>query len=110
MGTVKKVFHNIAELADDVLAYILSVVGILFSNIIPLMQSNEAFTLDLGAWRIAGAFIISFLLIGKQEQLSPDEEGNTAKARAGRKSRFWIRMSNALAQGFMWAQLMNIAG
>lgn len=107
---MKKFTRWLIEIADDVLAYVLTVVGILFSNIVPMMKSNEPFALDIGAWRIAGSIIIAVLIVGKQEQLTPDEKGSTAKAREGRHKKFGSRMSNALAQGVMWSYIMNMAG
>lgn len=104
----KKFFTWLADVTDDVLAYVLTVVGILFSNIVPLMQSNEPFYLDIGKWRIAGAMIIALLFVSKQEQLPTDDKTNTAKAREGRRRNFAYRMSYALSQGFMWSQLMNL--
>jgi hypothetical protein len=107
MAKLKSFFKWLGDILDDVLAYILTVVGILFSNIMPLMQGNESFDIDIGKWRIIGALIIALIVVGKQEQLPSDKE-TSAKAREGRRSRFFIRMSNALAQGFMWSYLANM--
>lgn len=103
---MKKFRKWIVDIADDVLAYVLTVLGILFSNILPLMQSNEPFNLDIGIWRIIGAMVISILLVSKHEQLPIDNE-TAAKAREGRRKNFGYRMSYALSQGFMWSMLVN---
>jgi hypothetical protein len=106
---MKKVFRTLFDIADSVLAYILTVAGILFSNVVPLIKSNEPFTIDMGIWRIAASMVIAFIFVGQQEQLTADESGSNAKAREGRRKNFKNRMANALAHGFMWAQLINIA-
>jgi hypothetical protein len=50
------------------------------------------------------------MIIRNQEKLTPDKEGKTAAARAGRRTRFIPRMQNAAANGFMWSQIMSIGG
>jgi len=106
MAKLKKFLTWLCDIFDDILAYILTVVGILCSNILPLMQSNEAFNLDISIWRIVGAMVISILLVSKHEQL-PTDNKNSAKAREGRKKNFGYRMSYALSQGVMWSMFVN---
>ena len=107
MAKLKSFFKWLGDILDDVLAYILTAVGILFSNIMPLMQGSETFDMDLGKWRIIGSLIIALIVVGKQEQL-PTEKETFAKAREGRRKNFWYRMSYALSQGFMWSALVNM--
>ena len=105
---MKKFWKDVLEIADDVLAYVLTVIGILFSNALTLMSSNEPFTLDLGAWRIAAAMVIAFVFVGRQEQIKPDDNGNKVASREGRRRNFKTRMVNALAHGFMWSQATEV--
>jgi hypothetical protein len=107
MAKLKSFLKWLGDILDDILAYILTVVGILFSNIMPLMQGNESFDMNFGKWRIIGALIIALIVVGKQEQL-PAEKETLAKAREGRRRNFWYRMSYALSQGFMWSALVNM--
>lgn len=107
---MKRFFKWIADIADDVLAYILTVVGILFSNAIPMLKTNEPLTIDIGVMRIVAACIVALLFIKDQEKLIADESGSKALSKAGRKKNFRTRMTNALAQGFMWSQVMNMVG
>ena len=107
---MKKFFKAVGEIMDDVLAYILTVIGILFSNVVPLLKTNEPLSIDIGAMRIIAACIVAFLFIKDQEKLTADETGSKATAKAGRKKNFRTRMINALSQGFMWSQVMNMVG
>jgi hypothetical protein len=107
---MKKFFKAFVDILDDILAYILTVIGILFSNVIPMLKTNEPLRIDIGAMRIIAACIVAFLFIKDQEKLAIDETGSKVNAKAGRKKNFRARMTNALAQGFMWSQVMNMVG
>lgn len=107
---MKKFIKWFVDIIDDVLAYVLTVIGILFSNAIPLLKSNEPFSLDIGAMRIIAACIVALLFVTNQEKLTADETGSKAIAKQGRKKNFKARMINALSQGFMWSQVMNMVG
>lgn len=107
---MKKFFKWLADVTDDILAYILTVVGILFSNVIPLLKSNETISLDMGWMRILAACIVALLFVSDQEKIGTLEGESKAKAKEGRRANFRKRMTNALAQGFMWSQVMNIGG
>jgi hypothetical protein len=110
MAKLKSFFKLIGDVLDDVLAYILTVVGILLSNALPLMKSNEPFTLDIGAVRIVVALLVAFLFVTDQESLGVKDAEGKAIAKSGRRKNFRKRMANALSQGFMWAQIMNVVG
>lgn len=109
MTKFKRFCNGLFDLLDDVLAYILTIVGILCSNYLPLLKTNGHIDVQLDWWRVGLSAIVALLIIGKEEQLSPDESGSTDKSRVGRKKRFTMRMINALAQGVMWSQLISIA-
>lgn len=108
MAKLKRFMKWFTDWADDALAYFCTIGGILFSNAIPLLKTNDPFVLDMGAWRIAASAFVAFMMVRKQEAIQPDDEGNTAAARAGRRAHFWTRMQNAAAHGFMWAQISNL--
>jgi len=105
---IKKFFKWLGDILDDVLAYILTVVGILFSNVIPLLKSNETIMLDMGWMRIVAACIVALLFVSNQETLGKVEGETKQKAKEGKRANFKKRMINALSQGFMWSQVMNI--
>jgi hypothetical protein len=102
--------QRLIEIADDILAYVCTVAGIVFSNSITLLKSNEPFIIDVSMWRLAASAFVAFMIIRNQEKLTPDKEGKTELARAGRRARFIPRMQNAAANGFMWSQIMSIGG
>lgn len=107
---MKKVFRWIADVTDDVLAYVLTVVGILFSNAVPMLKNNEPIALDFGLLRIIVACLVAILFVNDQENLGKVDGETKAAAKAGRRKNFRKRMANALAQGVMWAQIMNMVG
>ena len=108
MSKLRKFLNWFIDTVDDVLAYFCTIGGILFSNAIPLLKTNEPFVLDMGVWRIVAAAFVAFMMVRSDEKLKPDEKGDTKAARDGRRSHFWERMKTATAQGFMWAQITNI--
>lgn len=108
MSAFRRFWQWFTEWSDDAMVYFATVAGILFSNAIPLLKSNESFELDMGKWRIAAAAFVAFTTVRSQEKLTADDKGNTAAARAGRRARFWDRLQNAAAQGFMWSQISNL--
>ena len=109
MAKLKKFFFWLADVLDDVLAYILTMIGILASNYLPLLKSMDSITVDVGIWKIILSAIIALMIVGKGEQLDGTVSEEKVKSKAGRKKRFLLRMSNALAQGVMWSQLINAA-
>ena len=109
MAKLKTFFKWLGDILDDILAYVLTVVGILASAYLPLLKSGEAINVDLGIWKLALSAIVALMIVGTGEQLDDNDIIDKAKSKAGRKKRFWQRMSNALAQGVMWSQIMNMA-
>lgn len=105
MSSFKKWF---LDWADDVLAYVLTVAGILLSNGISMLKTNDAITLDMSPMRLVLAAIVALMVVTRQEIVVSDPQGNTQKAKEGRRKNFAVRMGNAIAQGFMWSQLMNL--
>lgn len=108
MGKFKKIWNKIFDVLDDVLAYILTILGIVFSSYLPLLKKSEPIDITIGWWRVALSAMVALLVIGKQESLDVDESGSVDKSRAGRRKRFLSRMMNAFAQGVMWSQLISI--
>jgi hypothetical protein len=87
----------------------LTIIGILSSTYIPMLKTTGKITLDIDWGRFIIAAIVALLVIGKQEQLTPDKEGDKTKSREGRKNRFLIRMINALGQGVLWTTINNLS-
>lgn len=107
MITLKKFWTWFVDFADDVLAYILTLAGILLSNGLSMLKTNDAIVLDMSPMRLVLAAIVALMVVTRQEAI-PNEPTNKAQAREGRRKNFGIRMGNAIAQGFMWSQLMNL--
>jgi hypothetical protein len=105
---IKKIFYIIFDILDDILAYILTITGIIMSPYIPLLNGIDDFEININPWRLGLAAIIAFAFITEQESLDKDKHGNIIKSKEGRRKRFKQRMINALANGIMWSQFMNI--
>jgi hypothetical protein len=104
----KKAWDRFVDVVDDFLAYIMTMAGILASNYIPLLKTGGMIDIKLGWGRIVLAAIVALLVVGKQEYI-PNKGDTAVAARAGRKSNFIMRMANALAQGMMWSQIVQLA-
>ena len=107
MMTLKKFWTWFIDWADDVLAYVLTVAGILLSNGLSMLKTNDAIVLDMSPMRLVLSAIIALMVVTRQEAM-PSDPSNKAQAKEGRRKHFGVRMGNAIAQGFMWSQLMNL--
>jgi hypothetical protein len=109
MSKLKKLWDKFIDVVDDFLAYVLTIIGIMLSNYLPLLKTQGVINIEADWWRIGISSIAALMIIGKQETLDADENGDKTKAKEGRKKRFSIRMFNALSQGMMWQQLIDMA-
>jgi hypothetical protein len=109
MGKLKKFWYKVFDVLDDILAYILTIIGILCSNYLPLLKSNGIIDISIDWWRIGLAAVVALMIIGKQETLEIDENGTTEKSKQGRRKRFALRMINSLSQGVLWNQIIQLA-
>jgi|WetSurMetagenome_2_1015567.scaffolds.fasta_scaffold753571_1 hypothetical protein len=101
-----KLWSKLIDVLDDILAYLLTIVGILSSTYIPMLKTGEPIDIRVNSGRLIVSAIVALLIIAKQERITGED---TAKARAGRRANFASRMLNALAQGVMWVQIMQLA-
>ena len=97
---MKKFWKKIVDVADDVLAYILTVVGILASNYIPMLQTGEHISIDIGIGRVVIAALVALLLVGWQETRGDNKDG--------KKANFKLRMINAAAHGLAWPTVLKV--
>jgi len=109
MGRLKKFWQRTIDILDDFLAYLLTIVGILISNYIPLLKTTNMINIQMDWFRVGISAIIALMIIAKQETLELDETGSKEKSKVGRKKRFLIRMFNALSQGIAWSTMINMA-
>ena len=105
MKKMKAFLAWLADVADDFLAYVLTVIGILCSAYIPVLKAGGPIVFDLGAGKIFLAAVVALLLVGKAEYVS-----DSLEAKAGRRRNFVSRMVNALSQGVAWATIVQLAG
>jgi hypothetical protein len=109
MSKIKKAWGMFVDLTDDFLAYVLTIIGIMLSNYLPLLKTTGTIDIKADWWRMGISAMVALLIIGKQESLAIDENGSTDKAKEGRKKKFSIRMFNALSNGISWATLIDMA-
>jgi hypothetical protein len=109
MSKFKLFWRNVFDVLDDILAYILTIIGIMVANYIPLLKTTGTIQIEADWWRLGISAIVALMIVGKQEKLEADEGGSTVKAREGRKNRFTIRMFNALSQGIAWQTMIDMA-
>lgn len=104
---MKKLWKTIFGFADDVLAYILTLVCTLFASIVPLLNSGEKLVIDLSLFRLIGAGLVALLLTLWQEYNVPDEDGSKVKSKEGKKKHFLKRMIYAMIFGFASPMIME---
>jgi len=102
-------WRAIAGFLDDFLAYVLTIIGIIASNYIPLLKKQGAINISIDWWRLTISAVVALMIISRQEVITAPDDQAKIKAREGRRKRFLLRMSNALAQGALWAQIMDMA-
>lgn len=107
MARMKVIWRKIIDFLDGFLAYVLTVVGIIFSAYIPLLKSSAPIKLELEIGRVVLASIVALLIVGRQEAL-PKDPAKNKDAREGRRANFALRMVNALSHGIAWSQLMQL--
>jgi hypothetical protein len=106
MRKMHAILERLADVLDDVLAYALTIIGILFANYVPMLKSTGTINLKIEMGRIIVAAVVALIIIGKQEYLP---NANT-ETRAGRRKNFVQRMVNALSQGIAWDTIIGMAG
>jgi hypothetical protein len=108
MSKIKAFWNKFIDIVDDFLAFIMTIIGMLASNYLPLLKTSGTIHIEADWWRLVLSAIGAVIIIGQQEKLSPDEDGDISKARKGRRKKFGMRMWNALSQGMAWAQYLNL--
>ena len=107
MTAINKFFKWLYEIADDVLAYVLTVLGIVFSEVLPQMKDLANFHYNASFWKLSGTLVIALLINLWQETLEQDDSGSKMLSRDARKKRFSKRMFNSLLYGFCSAQIID---
>ena len=106
MPKLKNLWYKVFDVLDDILAYLITIAGILLSTYIPMLKSGEPIDINIDYGRLIVSAIVALLIIAKQEKITGED---TAKARAGRRKNFASRMPNALGQGVLWVQVAGLA-
>lgn len=104
---MKKFWKSVFNILDDVLAYVLTLLCVIFASIIPLLGTNQTLKVDTGIVRIVGSALVALLLTLWQEYNKPDDEGSRAKSKEGKKKHFIKRMIYAMLFGFASPMIME---
>lgn len=96
------------EIWDDILVYLVTLLGVLVSQYLPVFKTGQAFDIStkVGPLIIGAVIALSFVL--KDEEI-PQGADKTA-ARHGKRVNLRRRLSAGLSQGMMWATLTSSIG
>ncbi len=104
---MKKFWKSIFNVLDDVLAYVLTLLCVIFSNVVSALQTKEVLFVDISLVRIIGSALVELLLTLWQEYNKPDETGSKEKSKEGKKKHFLKRMIYAMLFGFGSPMIME---
>jgi len=100
----RRLLLKFGDILQDVGAYLLTVVGILAANYLPLLESGQPIHIDIGFGRVLIAGLVALLLVGYQEQKDAGKEG----AQDGKRKNWKLRMINALSHGLAWPTFLKL--
>jgi len=91
--------RKLLDFANDIGAFLCVLLGILASRYVPLLHGDGEIVITLPEWgRVAVSALVALVVVGSSEV-----RGDVAG-----KRKMWLRrMSNAVAQGFMWQRLIG---
>jgi hypothetical protein len=93
----------IIEFWDEALVYLLTLIGVLMAQFLPLLKAVEPFDLTVNGPRVLVASVVALYLVLQDE----DTKGDPV-ARRGKKGAIKRRLSAALTQGFTWSTLTGM--
>jgi len=97
-------FHRwLSETWDDVLVYVLTLLGVIMAQFLPALKSSADFDLTVTGPRVLVASVVALWLVLQDEDTKGD-----AIAKKGKKANLKRRLSAALTQGFTWSTLTGM--
>lgn len=93
----------LAEAWDDVLVYVLTLLGVLMAQFLPMLKGSADFDIAINGPRLVVASVVALYLVLQDE----DPKGDPI-AKKGKKGAIKRRMSAALTQGFTWSTLTGM--
>jgi hypothetical protein len=102
---MKRRTASILGFLDSFLAYIMTIVGVVFSAYLLPFESGNLGDVKISISSLAVSAVIALMVVGSQEYVPSDNE----VARAGKRKNVFRRMGNAVANGMMWSQLITVA-
>lgn len=93
----------ITEFWDEALVYLLTLVGVLMAQFLPMLKAPDDFDIAVTGPRLLVASVVALYLVLQDE----DTKGDPV-ARRGKKGALKRRLSLALTQGFSWSTLTGM--
>lgn len=93
----------LTEFWDEALVYLLTLVGVLMAQFLPMLKAPDDFDIAVTAPRLIVASVVALYLVLQDE----DTKGDPV-ARRGKKGALKRRLKGALAQGFGWSTLTGM--
>lgn len=93
----------IVEFWDEALVYLLTLVGVLMAQFLPLFKGGTDFDITVRWPRLLVASVVALWLVLRDE----DTKGDPV-ARKGKKGALRRRFSSALTSGFTWSTLTGM--
>jgi len=97
-------FHRwLSETWDDVLVYILTLLGVIMAQFLPMLKSSDDFDLTVTGPRVLVASVVALWLVLQDEDTKGD-----AIAKKGKKANLKRRFASAMTSGFTWSTLTGM--
>ena len=90
--------NRVSEFAADFGIYLLTVAGVFLARYVPLLKEDSAIVINWSWARLILSAVVAFVVTA-----GLDSGGD----RAGKRANWVRRAAHALAQGFMWHQLIG---
>jgi len=93
----------LSEAWDDVLVYVLTLLGVIMAQFLPYLKSVNDFDITVTGPRVLVASVVALWLVLQDE----DTKGDPI-AKRGKKAALKRRFSGAMTSGFSWSTLTGM--
>lgn len=93
----------LSEAWDDVLVYVLTLLGVIMAQFLPYLKSSTDFDLTVTGPRVVVASVVALWLVLQDEDTKGDPVAKKSKKLALKR-----RFSSAMTNGFTWSTLTGM--